>query len=114
MRLQKMLHSWRSVFGLHRLTRKLAEEKSTMCVYWHKTVRCIDSHQLAICSLNHIVTLQAIFGGGSSSFRRFLETKLAAPAVSELFAGSTATHILPATLRCGPQPCSVHPALGET
>jgi hypothetical protein len=66
-----------------------------------------------MCSLKHNVTLQATFGGGGSSFRRFLETQLAAPAVSELFAGSTATHILPATLRCGPQPCSVHPVLGE-
>lgn len=48
-----------------------------------------------------IADLEAAFGGGTGTFRRFLETQLAAPPVAELFAGGTATFILQNTLRCG-------------
>ena len=46
-----------------------------------------------------VACLEGALLGGPGLFRRFLEGQLAAPAVCELFAGSTATSILPTALR---------------
>ena len=112
---QKTLQSWRSAFG-HCCLNCLAHDNFTINLCGPKVNRAKGITLMKCLPLKDSkqnVTLQAVFGGGSSSFRRFLEDQLAAPAVSELFAGSAATHILPATLRCGPQLCSLHYDLGN-
>lgn len=48
---------------------------------------------------DEVAALESAFVGGPGVFRAFLEGQLGAPAVVELFAGGTATGILPMALR---------------